>query len=54
MEEDEQQSIAERWGQTEELDGWDASEVFDLVRSIGDNAETAQLENKALLVWTSL
>jgi hypothetical protein len=53
MEEDEQESLAERLGQTEELDGWEASEVIDLVRSIGD-AESAQRENKMLLVWTSL
>lgn len=54
MEADEQESIAERWGQTDELEGWEASEILDLVRSIGDTAETAQLENKTLLIWTSL
>jgi hypothetical protein len=54
MEEDEQGSLADRWGQTEELDGWEASEVIDLVRSVGDTAESAQLENKTLLIWTSL
>lgn len=54
MDEDEQESLAERWGQTEELDGWDASDVLDMVRSVADTAETAQLENKTLLIWTSL
>lgn len=54
LEDDEQESLAQRWGQTEELDGWEASEVFGLVRSIGDTAESAQLENKTLLIWTSL
>jgi hypothetical protein len=54
MEEDEQELIAERWGQTEELEGWEASEILDLVRSIGDTAETAQLEGKTLVIWTSL
>jgi hypothetical protein len=54
LEEGEQQAIAERWGQTEEFEGWEASEIFDLVRSIGNTAETAQLENKSLLIWTSL
>ena len=54
MDEDEQHSIAERWGQTEEFDGWDASEVFNLLCRIGDTAETAQLENMTLLIWTSL
>jgi hypothetical protein len=54
MEEGEQESLAERWGETDELEGWEASEVFDLVRSIGDSAESAELENKTLLIWTSL
>jgi len=54
MDEDEQESLAGCWGQTEELDGWDASELFDLVRSIGDTAKSAQLEIKTLLIWTSL
>lgn len=54
MEDDEQKSLAERWGQTEELEEWEASEVLNLVRSIGDTAESAQLEHKTLLIWTSL
>lgn len=54
MEEDEHESLADRWGATEELEGWDASEVLDLLRSIGDTAESAQLEKKTLLIWTSL
>jgi hypothetical protein len=54
MEGDEQESISERWGQTDELEGWEASEILDLMSSIGDAAETAQLENKTLLIWTSL
>jgi hypothetical protein len=47
-------SLAERWGQTEELEGWEATEILDTVRSIGNNADTARLENKTLLIWTSL
>ncbi len=54
MERDEQESLAERWGQTEELEGWQASEVLDSVWSIADTAESAQLENRTLLLWTSL
>ena len=54
MEEGEQESIAERWAQTDELEAWQASEILDLVRTVGDTAETAQLENKTLLMWTSL
>ncbi|HQR43757.1 MAG TPA: hypothetical protein PLX97_13775, partial [Gemmatales bacterium] len=54
MEDQEQEALAVRWGKTEEMDGWDASEVVDAVRSIGDTAESALLENKTLLIWTSL
>jgi hypothetical protein len=54
MEEDEQASIAKDWGRSDELEGWDASEVLDLVRRIGDTAETAELEDKTLLIWASL
>ncbi len=54
MEECEQTTLAERWGQTEELKDWEASEVCEVLRSIGDTAETAQLYNKTLLIWTSL
>ena len=53
LEDDEQVSIAEQWNQTDDLEGWEASEVLDLVRSIGDTAETAQLEDKTLFIWTS-
>jgi hypothetical protein len=54
MDEDEQESIAERWGQTEELEGWEAHEILEALRSVGDTAETAQLESKTLVIWTSL
>jgi len=54
MEEDEQASLAVHWGQTEELEGWAMSDILDLVRSVGDAAETAQLDDKTLLIWTSL
>jgi hypothetical protein len=54
MEEEEQASLAGRWGETDELEGWEAPEILDVVRSIGDTAETAQLEHKTLVIWTSL
>jgi hypothetical protein len=54
MEEDEKASIAEQWGRTDEFEGWDSADVLDLMRSIGDTAESAQLEGKTLLIWTSL
>lgn len=52
MDEAEQGTVAERWGQTDELEGWDAADVLDLVRSIGDTAETALLRTKTLILWT--
>lgn len=54
MEEGEVESLAELWGQTEELEGWRRDEIIDLVRTIGDAAETAQPEGKTLFIWTSL
>ncbi|QVL29914.1 hypothetical protein KIH39_13650 [Telmatocola sphagniphila] len=54
MDDNEQASLGESWAQTEELDGWVATDVFNLVRDIGDSADSARLENKTLLLWTSL
>lgn len=54
MEDDEQEKLALNWSETEELARWEFSEVLDALRSTGDLAETAQLENKTLLIWTSL
>ena len=47
-------SIAERWARIEEFEFWDGSEILDTLRNIGDTAETALLEDKTLLIWTSL
>ncbi len=38
----------------EDFEGWADDEVNDLVRSIGDQAETADLKGKTLMVYTSL
>lgn len=54
MDDDEQASIAEQWSRTDEFEGWDSAEVFDLLRCIGDTAETTEIEGKTLLIWTSL
>jgi hypothetical protein len=47
-------SLAEAWSRTEEFDGWEQAEVADLLQGIGDMAETATLQGKTLLLWTSL
>jgi hypothetical protein len=44
--------LARSWRDTEEFEGWKEDEVFDLLRQVGDLAETAQLENKSLFLWT--
>jgi hypothetical protein len=54
MEELELEAIADKWHSTDELKDCDALHVLDLVRNIGDTAETAQLQKKGLLIWTSL
>jgi hypothetical protein len=54
MEDDGQESLALLWGQTDEMERWEAAEILDVLRSIGDTAETAQLNKKTLLIWTSL
>ncbi len=44
--------LARSWRDTEEFEGWKADEVFDLLRQVGDLAETAKSENKSLFLWT--
>ena len=44
--------LARSWSDTEEFEGWNEDEVFDLLRQVGDLAETAQLENQSLFLWT--
>jgi hypothetical protein len=47
-------ALAKTWGATEEFEGWEPEEVNDLLRSIGDLAETATLEKKSMFLWMSL
>jgi hypothetical protein len=44
--------LAQSWRDTDEFAGWEEAEVIDLLRQIGDLAETSQLENKTLFLWT--
>lgn len=37
----------------EDFGDWNESDVVDLIRSIGDHAETAVLERKTIMVYTS-
>lgn len=54
MEDDEINPLAHEWGKTEEFEGWIASDVSEVLRLIGDLAESAVLQDKLLLLWTSL
>lgn len=48
------EKLAESWAATEEFEAWESSDVNDLLRSIGDLAESATLERKTMILWLSL
>ncbi len=54
MEGDTFAKLADAWGRTEDFEGWSPSEVADLLRAIGDLAESASFEGKCLLLRLSL
>jgi hypothetical protein len=47
-------SLAGAWAATEEFAGWSLSDVRELLRELGDLAESASLVGKCLLLWQSL
>ncbi|MEZ6142226.1 MAG: hypothetical protein R3B84_16835 [Zavarzinella sp.] len=47
-------TLAKSWGANKEFEGWEPDEVNELLRSIGDLAETATLEKKSMFLWVSL
>jgi hypothetical protein len=54
MEGDELVRLSGAWGGTSEFEGWSGSDVSELLRAIGDLAESAALECKCLLLWQCL
>ncbi len=48
------ESLAESWAATEEFNGWSGSDVRELLRELGDLAESASLQGKYLMLWQSL
>ena len=54
MDDDEVRRVAIAWGATDELNDWRDSEVADLLRTIGDLADTGALQGKCLLLWIHL
>lgn len=54
LEESEFGALASAWAATEEFAGWSAADVRDLLREIGDLAESASLQGKCVMLWQSL
>lgn len=48
------ESLAASWAATEEFAGWSGSDVRELLRELGDLAESASLQGKCLMLWQSL
>jgi hypothetical protein len=45
------EALAAAWAATEEFAGWSGSDVQQLLRELGDLAESASLQRKCLLLW---
>ena len=45
---------AGRWGQAEELDDWDHSDLVDFMRDLGSLCRQACSEQKSVYLWLSL
>jgi hypothetical protein len=54
MDETEFEKLAVGWAATEEFNGWSGAEVRELLRQLGDLAESASLQEKCLMLWQSL
>jgi hypothetical protein len=54
LEGDEFEVLAAAWAMTEEFEGWSPSDVRQLLRDLGDLAESASLQDKCLLLWQIL
>jgi len=54
LDEAEFESLAASWAATEEFAGWSGSDVRELLRELGDLAESASLQGKCLMLWQSL
>jgi hypothetical protein len=53
-EDEEFEEVARNWGATDEFEGWQPDDVNELLRNIGDLAETAVLEQKSMFLWMCL
>lgn len=48
------ETLASSWAATEEFAGWSGTDVRELLRELGDLAESAMLRGKYLMLWQSL
>lgn len=53
MDDDEIARLAASLCRTKDFEGWADDEVSDLIRSVGDQAEAANLNDKTLMIFTS-
>lgn len=54
VDDDEIADLASALAPMEDFEGWESSEIADLVRTIGDQAEAADLQGKTLMIHTTL
>jgi len=54
LDEAEFEALAASWAATEEFAGWSGSDVRELLRELGDLAESASLQGKCVMLWQSL
>jgi hypothetical protein len=54
LDEAEFEALAASWAATEEFAGWSVTDVRDLLRELGDLAESASLQGKWVMLWQSL
>jgi hypothetical protein len=54
MTQEEVTKLAEVLRRMEDFQGWEEAEVVELVRAVGDQAETASLEGKTLMIYSCL
>lgn len=54
LEREEFDALVEKWVATEEFDGWEKDEVDQLLREVGDLAETANLVDSTMMLWVEL
>jgi hypothetical protein len=47
-------ALVEKWVAIEDFNGWEKDEVNQLVREVGDLAETANLDGSTMMLWMEM